>query len=141
MRLLPLKLIEWGIKRINDTEKQPAVIRFLAYALMVKQFDLLNKHKDRKIIDISFVPLAPGEPKTLYNRFRITPFPPGGTSRSAPPWTVQGILLWPDLKPTILTYYDLDVDRYVCKEKNSVRVGHCHMRADIYKKRGTAHKK
>jgi hypothetical protein len=115
-----------------EREQKQATIRFLAYALMIAQFDLLGRQKDRRVIDISFVPLAPGEPKTLYKRFRIAPSPPGGTTRSAPPWTVQGILLQPHLKPTICTYEDIESDKYVCLEENKVQIEGCHVRADIY---------
>jgi len=116
-----------------ESEKKLAVIRFLAYALMVEQFDLLKRSKDKKIIDISFVPLAPGELKTLYKRFRIAPSPPGGTSRSAPPWTNQGILLLPDFRPAICTYDDINARKYTFIDENSVHIGGCSVRSDIYK--------
>ncbi|MGB8951554.1 MAG: hypothetical protein WCC06_02650 [Candidatus Aminicenantales bacterium] len=99
---------------------------------MSVQFDLISR-KEPKVIDLSFVPLAPGEPKTLYKRFRIAPFPPGGTVWSSPPWTVQGILLWPEFKPTIYTYRDVETERLDFVQKFVFPVNGCSVRADIFK--------
>ncbi len=126
---------EMNTSRIKE-EKKSATIRFLAYALMLAQFDLVGR-TPMHIIDVSFVPLAPGEPKELYNRFRIAPAPPGGTRRSAPPWSVQGILTWPNLKPTIYTYLDVESDKYAFKRKHTLQVGSCTIRADLYEKKSS----
>ena len=117
-------------ERIKE-EKKAATIRFLAYALMLAQFDLVGRGPPQ-VIDVSYVPLAPGEPKELYKRFRIAPMPTGGTSRSAPPWSVQGILALPKCRPTILTYVDVEDERYVFQREYSLKIGCCSVRADLY---------
>jgi hypothetical protein len=115
-------------------EADQSVIRFLSYALMLAQLDLLERRDHHSTVDISFVPIAPGEPKTLYKRFRIAPSPPGGTSRSAPPWTAQGILLNPDFKPSIFTHTDYLRGKHVFEEEFSFQVNGCTIRADIFNK-------
>jgi hypothetical protein len=117
-------------ERIKE-EKKSATIRFLAYALMLAQFDLVGR-KPPQVIDVSYVPLAPGEPRELYKRFRIAPMPAGGTRRSAPPWSVQGILVLPKYRPTIHTHVDVEEERYVFQREYALKLGHCSVRADLY---------
>ena len=118
-----------------EREAKLAAIRFLAYSLMVRQFDLLDREEEGGAIDISYVPIAPGEPKTLYRRFRIAPSPPGGTTRSAPPWTVQGIFRWPGMKPSIYTYEDVEAVKMECMKQAEFQMGRCTLRSDIYQTR------
>lgn len=113
------------------SEKKSAVIRFMAYALMIAQFDLLDRRLETTV-DVSFVPLAPGEPRSLYRRFRILAAPPGGTTKSAPPWTVHGVLRWPELKPTIYSYAEVDAGGWTCLHEASIKAGSYPVRADVF---------
>ena len=118
-----------------DVEAESAVLRFLAYALVIAQYDLAGRRNPR-MLDLSFVPRSPGEPRDLFKKFYIASCPPGGSGKSAPPWTAQGMLLLPDFQPSLCTAADIEDGRYVPVQELTIEIDGCRLRADLFQKAG-----
>ena len=93
-----------------------AVLKHFAYALMEKQFGLIDRYsRERCTVEFSLRSPPPGMPTDLRtNRLHVRPMPRSVTRKSAPPWTVQGTVTIDEdgaMNTEILSSRDRDLDR------------------------------
>ena len=113
MREHYLKRLDQLFPHFSQEEKISSVLRFFAYGMMVNQKDLFGR-KNPDLCTVDFCLLRtppPGMPKLLHgNRLRKRIIPEKLSKKTAPPWTVKGMLFHDKeadtLKPLLISHAD-----------------------------------